>query len=925
MRSLPSTAIVSDKRLASVQREPAAGPALRPPKVGIVLAFTGHYASVRVLARFLELAGLTVVKSRVTTPRIVEAGTTFASSDFCIPLRVYVGHVHHLIQEHPDLDAIVAPNLLTEDGISSTCSKYRDVGGVALRSLGDTVGYLLVRKGDGHAARLAELAGDAALAARVDRARRLPTFVMPNIRSLDRIEMRNVCYDVYADLLGWPKARKAALLLPEGVRSALAPDVARLEAAFDCAYREVVEQRAQRLAALLADPTRPRLGLVGRRYLSHDPALTCDLKTWFEKRGVAVLTAADVPPEELRRAYEAVDGYYDTHKEGQAFIDWALDKVDGFISLGSFGCHPDAFQIDYLAEHARSLGAPCWTFRFDESAGSAGFQTRYETILAFLEARRDQRLARQQHQQEAAGGVPAERREGGDGTVIVKRVSGRPGHLTEEERRLASVGPRRRRPQKPLIVWPYMGEILNLLVEEACHQLGLAEYACPPEPLAEEAMLAGNDRYTESCSPYACSTGTLKLTLRRALDRLEEEAARSGRPVEPRRILMLMARGEGPCTFGWYAIAQNKHIPQEFRARLEAYGHTIEMATMGLDGFVDFVRDLCQIGNAERLRPILEFVEAWERGLDRLPWLTRTRLRLRLFRAIGRLTAPLWAKLDAAEDLRARSLILRAHELEPGSVAAAYRQAIELLRQAHSPTEIAEAHRRGRALLEAVPRDNLVKPRVVAVGEIYVALTSFGNRGTIENLLAREGIEVVEGVTLGGFIRNSLREMKRRSWRNKPWLKPVLEWLRRRNFYILEQRIRDPEARPFLVHEVGGDGLPTVGHARHYVEEGCDGIVHVYPFKCMPEGIAKDAVKELADLYGVRYLPLSFDKETEVERLRTEVSTFAALLHAEVARRGGHDPARYWAWKREEVARRREIGRTVGDLYAAYRRPRHAD
>ncbi len=898
---------------------------VRTPKVGIVLAFTGHYTSVRLLARFLELAGLEVVKSRVTTPQVIEAGTTFTSADFCIPLRVYVGHVHRLLQEHPDLDAVVAPNLLTEDGISSTCSKYRDVGGVALRSLGDTVGYLLTRGGAGRAAaeNLARLAGPDTVVARLERGGRLPFFVMPNIRSLDRLEMRNVCYDVYADLQGWPKARKAALLLPRRARATLDPALRRLEEAFAAAYREVVEGQADRLATLLADPSKPRLALVGRRYLINDPALTCDLKNWFQKRGVCVLTASDVPPAELRPRYEAVDGYYDTHKEGQAFIDWAVDKVDGFISLGSFGCHPDAFQIDFLAEYARSLGAPCWTFRFDESAGGAGFQTRYETILAFLESRRDRRLA--------SGRAPAESGAAGPVvplTVIRKRVSGRPGHLTEEERRVATAAapaPGRVRPQKPLIVWPYMGEILNLLVEEACHQLGLADYACPPEPLAEEAMLLGNNRYTESCSPYACSTGTLKLTLSRALDRLEEEAAREGRPVEPRRILLLMARGEGPCTFGWYAIVQNRHIPEEFHARLAAHGHTVEMATMGLDGFVDFVRDLCRIGNAERLRPILEFVEAWEKGLDRLSRLGRTRLRLRLFAAIGRLTAPLWAKLDAAEDLRARSLILRAHEIRPGTVAAAYRQAIELLRQAHDREAIAAAHRRGVRLLEAVPRDDRIKPRVVAVGEIYVALTSFGNRGAIENLLAREGIEVVEGVTLGGFIRNSLREMKRRSWRNKPWLRPLLDLLRRADVYLLEQRVREPEARPFLVHEVGGDGLPTVGHARHHVEEGCDGIIHVYPFKCMPEGIAKDAVKELADLYGVRYLPLSFDKETEVERLRTEIGTFATLLHAEAARRGADDPPRYWEWKRREVARRRELGRSLTELYDAYRRPRHAD
>lgn len=876
------------------------------PKVGLVLAFTGHYPSVRVIGRFLEHAGIDVVKSRVTTPQVIEAGTALASAEFCIPLRTFVGHVYHLVNKHPDLDAVVAPNVLSEDGISSTCSKYRDLGGVAIRSLGDSVGYLLSRVESTDLRRqLRGLVGADALRQRLERSKRVPTFLMPNVRTLARVDMRNVCYDVYADVVGWPRAKKAAWFLSPGLRKRFLPRMAELEEAFARAYDEVVGKQASPVESLLADETKPRLALVGRRYLVHDPALSCDLKPWFERKGAAVITAADLPAELLREAYVDADGYYDTHKEGQAFIDWAAGKVDGVISIGSFGCHPDAFQTDYLAEHARAKALPTWTFRYDESAGSAGFHTRYETIFAFLEQRRNERLR---------GAAPAA------GLTVPAGVTAEPA----AEPAGSAQEPAADRLRKPLIIWPYMGEVLDLLVDEACYQLGLSEYMFPPVPLSEKAIELGNDRYTESCSPYACSTGTLKQSLSRALKELGT-AGDPGQPAEPRRIIMLMARGEGPCTFGWYAIVQNKHLPEEFRQELQRGGHTLEMATMGLDGVVDFIRDLCRLGNRERLKPILDYVEAWEQGLGRLPWHRRTKLKLGLFGAINDLTRTAWAKLDAAEDLRARTLVRRAHELEQGSVTASYRQALALLRQAHTVGDIEGAHRRGVELLEAVPGDDRIKPRVVAIGEIYVALTSFGNRGTIENLLGREGIEVVEGVTLGGFIRNSLKEMKRRSRRNQRWLRPILEYLRQRNIYLMEQEIRDPEARPFLVHEVGGDGLPSVAHARHHVEEGCDGIIHIYPFKCMPEGIAKDAVKELADLYGVRYLSLSFDKEIEVERLKTEVSTFATLLHAQIAQHGADDPAIYWQRKRDEMARRKAIGRTVTELYDAYRDGRHVD
>ena len=59
--------------------------------------------------------------------------------------------------------------------------------------------------------------------------------------------------------------------------------------------------------------------------------------------------------------------------------------------------------------------------------------------------------------------------------------------------------------------------------------------------------------------------------------------------------------------------------------------------------------------------------------------------------------------------------------------------------------------------------------------------------------------------------------------------------------------------------------------------------------------------------------------------LRTEVSTFAALLHAQVARMGADDPAAYWENKRREIERRRRIGQVLDEMYSAYRRPRHTD
>jgi len=217
-----------------------------------------------------------------------------------------------------------------------------------------------------------------------------------------------------------------------------------------------------------------------------------------------------------------------------------------------------------------------------------------------------------------------------------------------------------------------------------------------------------------------------------------------------------------------------------------------------------------------------------------------------------------------------------------------------------------------------LPQDQKIAPRVVALGEIYVALTSYANRGTIDNLLGRHGIEVIQGLTLSQFIRYSLRELKRESLIKVPFIAWLKKSLTAKNINILEAKIREMVALPLLEHEVGGDGVPSVAHAREYVEKGADGIVHVYPFKCMPEGIAKDALKELSNYYGVHYLPLSFDKETEIERLKTEIATFAHILKEKVNERLEKNID-----LNEIIAERKNLGKNLDITYQEVVRKEH--
>lgn len=847
-----------------------------PPKVGMVMAFTGHYLSSRLVARFLEEAGARVVKSQVTTPAIQSVAAGLANAELCLPLRTYIGHVHALVAAHPDLDYLVMPLILSEDNQASTCSKYRDLAGATVRSLGSSVDHALGRAPAWLSWILARVAGSWRPHTAAGGGQRLPPILEPEIRHLSRDYLLPVCFELYRSVFRLGPWVRAELLLPRAWWGRLAPHLHRVKEYLDRAWVHVMEHddaraSARRLSALLADPGRVRIGLVGRRYLIEDPALSSGAKNFFRRRGVVVITPYDVPAEELKPYYDEKAGYYDTHRLYEAFIHWAQDKVDGFVVVGSFGCHPDAFMNDYLADKIRRLGRPCWVLKFDEPASDGGFFTRYETIIGFLEMRRDRRLAL------ATTGPVNTAAEGPAGVL-----------------------PGSGRPARPVIVWPDMGPVVNLPVMEILHQLGLTHYAWPPKALDAEAMQLGNDLYTESCSPYAAATGTLKRSIMEAQAHFDREAALSGQPPVPLRFVVLMARGEGPCTFGWYAIAHKRHLAGQLAPVLASRGHTVSLVTAGLDGLGELLEELARTGNAERIRAFQAYLEASRMQWRRMRRWEKMAVKLNMWGTLAHVFLCGWEKMGAVEEVRALAMTVRAHEARAGDTTNAYHQALEMLAGAHGVLGIRRARRKALRLLRQVPVDRVKRPRVAAVGEIYVATASYANRGALEKLLGDEGIEVVPGTSVRAFVGHSLKEMVRRAvWRQPP-LSRWASWASRRGWYRAGTTGRGRDARPFAWRDAGGEGITSVAAARRLLEDGCDGIVHVYPFKCMPEGLVKGAMTELASFYGVPYLGLSFDRENDLERLRTEIATFAAVLRETV--REGRWPVlstrRFRSWKR---------------------------
>jgi len=148
-------------------------------------------------------------------------------------------------------------------------------------------------------------------------------------------------------------------------------------------------------------------------------------------------------------------------------------------------------------------------------------------------------------------------------------------------------------------------------------------------------------------------------------------------------------------------------------------------------------------------------------------------------------------------------------------------------------------------------------PRVALVGEFYALLEPYANRW-IENALARQGVEVRKFVHTGGWAHAKM-------------------WLQFLGLFD-EEREYLAQARPYLNHHVGGDGLQTVGASLQCAREGYDGIIHVFPFGCMPEIVAQYALKNIVADYGLPLLTLSIDEHASDVGITTRLEAFVDCI-----------------------------------------------
>ncbi|OLS32223.1 MAG: hypothetical protein HeimAB125_11080 [Candidatus Heimdallarchaeota archaeon AB_125] len=146
--------------------------------------------------------------------------------------------------------------------------------------------------------------------------------------------------------------------------------------------------------------------------------------------------------------------------------------------------------------------------------------------------------------------------------------------------------------------------------------------------------------------------------------------------------------------------------------------------------------------------------------------------------------------------------------------------------------------------------------RIGVCGEIYVALEPALNLD-VHRKLNELGVITKNCVSLGMLI----------------------DFGRKINpFKTLPYKKARKVAKPYIGQRCGGEAQENIGDIILYKRKKWEGLVHLYPFTCMPEIITRSIAPQVSKEYEMPFLSLVVDEHTAEAGFQTRLEAFVDLL-----------------------------------------------
>lgn len=288
--------------------------------------------------------------------------------------------------------------------------------------------------------------------------------------------------------------------------------------------------------------------------------------------------------------------------------------------------------------------------------------------------------------------------------------------------------------------------------------------------------------------------------------------------VEKGADTFLCVVDEGPCRLGYYGTVH--------QAILRKLGYDLELIPFEYLHPLQFISRFTRLGEGH----------SWEQVISSL--------------RLG------WQKLCVMDEIEEILHELRPYpEVRPEAerIAAAL---ISRLRDAYSFHAVRSIRKAGREALLDLKREDHDRLVVAVLGEIYVVLEPAVNF-EVERLLGELGVIVKRTLFLSHSVKSSL------------FMDPFSRYSKRRALRV---------ARPYLKTNVGAECNQSVGLSLIRAAEGCDGVMHLLPFTCAPELVARTLLCHVSRDKDIPILSLILDEHTGEAGIKTRVEAFVDLL-----------------------------------------------
>ncbi|MHA1584900.1 MAG: acyl-CoA dehydratase activase-related protein [Promethearchaeota archaeon] len=311
---------------------------------------------------FLESLNCQVFFSGLTNNKIVESGAKDAQSEFCVPMKIYFGHVKALIDENPDLDYVFIPRYVSSEKEQFFCPKFM--------ILPESIKYGIKFS--------------------------VPILTLEiNAKKSDPMETivefgKNLGYSENETKNAWKLAEKEYKKFKFQARSdnyiklinGLDPNPDHKES--PKSFKQIIESNLKGKFPL-------NILLLGHAYNVYETHINLDLIGRLNAMDCNVYTIETMPDEIFKERVTINQQYHqywqsedEILKTARYFLTKGRDQVDGVIFLISFSCGPDSLIEEIVMRDMKLKKIPYLSLVLDEHSGESGLVTRIESLVDMI-------------------------------------------------------------------------------------------------------------------------------------------------------------------------------------------------------------------------------------------------------------------------------------------------------------------------------------------------------------------------------------------------------------------------------------------------------------------------------------------------------------------------------------------------------------